>query len=119
MKIKTTKTNLSEHITVPGSKSHTIRALLLASLAEGVSKIHNPLPSADCLSTSKAIPLIGAEVELGKDTWTVRGAGVKVHLPDNVVDVGNSGSLLYFMSPIAATFDGWSIFTGGLKGPTS
>lgn len=112
MKIKTTKTNLSGHITVPGSKSHTIRALLLASLADGVSKIHNPLPSADCLSTSKAIPLIGAEVELGKDTWTVRGAGAKVHLPDNVVDVGNSGSLLYFMSPIVATFDGWSIFTG-------
>ena len=60
MKIKAKKTSLSGHIQVPGSKSHTIRALLLASLAEGTSRIHNPLPSADCISTSKAVPLVGA-----------------------------------------------------------
>lgn len=118
MKIKAFKNELSGHIQVPGSKSHTIRALILASLAEGTSHISNPLPSADCLSTSKAIPLIGAELEndlatMEKDkVWTVKGAGNKVHLPTNVIDVGNSGSLLYFLSPIAATFDGWSIFTG-------
>ncbi|MDO4507302.1 MAG: 3-phosphoshikimate 1-carboxyvinyltransferase [Spirochaetales bacterium] len=118
MKIKAGKSKLSGHIQVPGSKSHTIRALLLASLAEGTSHISNPLPSADCLSTSKAIPLIGAELENNLATmendkvWTVKGAGNKVHLPTNVIDVGNSGSLLYFLSPIAATFEGWSIFTG-------
>ena len=115
MKIKAFKNELSGHIQVPGSKSHTIRAL---TLAEGTSHISNPLPSADCLSTSKAIPLIGAELEndlatMEKDkVWTVKGAGNKVHLPTNVIDVGNSGSLLYFLSPIAATFEGWSIFTG-------
>lgn len=118
MKIKAFKNELSGHIQVPGSKSHTIRALILASLAEGTSHISNPLSSADCLSTSKAIPLIGAELEndlatMEKDkVWTVKGAGNKVHLPTNVIDVGNSGSLLYFLSPIAATFEGWSIFTG-------
>ena len=41
MKIKAKKTSLSGHIQVPGSKSHTIRALLLASLAEGTSRIAN------------------------------------------------------------------------------
>ncbi|WP_407398201.1 3-phosphoshikimate 1-carboxyvinyltransferase [Treponema sp.] len=118
MKINAFKNSLSGHIQVPGSKSHTIRALLLASLAEGTSHISNPLPSADCLSTSKAIPLIGSELENDLATmendkvWTVKGAGNKVHLPTNVIDVGNSGSLLYFLSPIAATFEGWSIFTG-------
>lgn len=118
MKIKTNRSRLSGHIQVPGSKSHTIRALLLASLAEGTSHISNPLPSADCLSTSKAIPLIGAKLENDLETmendkvWTVKGAGKNAHLPSNVVDVGNSGSLLYFLSPIAATFKGWSIFTG-------
>lgn len=118
MKIKASKNTLSGHIQVPGSKSHTIRALLLASLAEGTSNISNPLPSADCLSTSRAIPLIGAELEndpakLEEDkVWVVKGAGSKVHLPSNVIDVGNSGSLLYFLSPITATFEGWSIFTG-------
>lgn len=118
MKIKAQKNTLSGHVQVPGSKSHTIRALLLASLAEGTSHISNPLPSADCLSTSKAIPLIGAELENNLATmendkvWTVKGAGKNAHLPTNIVDVGNSGSLLYFLSPIAATFNGWSIFTG-------
>ncbi len=98
---------------MPGSKSHTIRALLLASLAEGVSHIANPLPSADCLSTGKALPLIGAGIDFSEpERWTVQGAGKRIHLPDNVVDVGNSGSLLYFLSPIAATFEGWSVFTG-------
>jgi len=111
--------SLSGHITVPGSKSHTIRALLLAALADGKSSIHNPLPSADCLSTAAAIPLMGSSVELNLTTegkpgsdWIVDGAGNNLHLPTDVVNVGNSGSLLYFLSPVAATLDGWSVFTG-------
>ena len=114
MKILAKKNTLSGIIVVPGSKSHTIRALILASLAEGVSHISNPLPSADCLSASKAIQEIGAKVDFDNENniWTVTGAGKNVHLPSNVVDVGNSGSVLYFFTPICATFEGWSIFTG-------
>ena len=114
MKILAKKNTLSGIIVVPGSKSHTIRALILASLAEGVSHISNPLPSADCLSASKAIQEIGASVEFDNQNniWTVTGAGKNAHLPSNVVDVGNSGSVLYFFTPICATFEGWSIFTG-------
>ncbi len=91
----------------------------MATLAEGTSTIHNPLPSADCLSTAAAVPLIGAEVNLNLETedksgndWVVKGAGKNLHLPEDVVNVGNSGSLLYFLSPVAATLDGWSVFTG-------
>ena len=114
MKILAKKNSLSGNIVVPGSKSHTIRALILASLAEGVSHISNPLPSADCLSASKAIQEIGAKVDFDNENniWTVTGAGKNVHLPSNVVNVGNSGSVLYFFTPICATFEGWSIFTG-------
>ena len=81
------KRNLSGSITVPGSKSHTIRALLLAALADGTSHIFNPLPSADCLSASRAIPLIGADFHSADSVWTVSGAGKCAHLPDDVVDV--------------------------------
>ena len=110
----TAESSLSGSISVPGSKSHTIRACLLAALAEGTSYIRNPLPSADCLSASRCIKEIGAQVEMTADNslWTIQGAGKNVHLPSNVVDVGNSGSVLYFLTPIAATFPGWSIFTG-------
>lgn len=112
MDIKSSKAEISGHITVPGSKSHTIRALILASLAEGVSIIHNPLPSADCKSAANAIEKLGAKVEFFDDYWKVYGAGSKIHLPSDVIDVGNSGSTLYFLAPVAATFAGWSIFTG-------
>jgi 3-phosphoshikimate 1-carboxyvinyltransferase len=115
MDIISRKTVLQGNIRVPGSKSHTIRALLFASLANGTSHISNPLSSADCLSAGSVVPLIGAKVDYGGDTdavWTVEGAGENVHLPDDVINAGDSGSLLYFMAPIAATFSGWSIFTG-------
>ncbi len=113
MKITSSAHSLSGHITVPGSKSHTIRALILSALADGVSKIYNPLPSADCLSAAEAIPLLGAKVDFsGGNYWSVTGAGKGIHLPTDVVNVGNSGSLLYFLSPICATFEGTSIFTG-------
>ena len=119
MYIVAKKSRLFGSICVPGSKSHTIRALLLAALAEGASRIKNPLPSADCLSAAAAVPLIGAEVDLSPGAegepgteWVVRGAGAGAHLPDDVVDVGNSGSLLYFLSPICATFAPANVFTG-------
>lgn len=113
MKIESQKAKLSGAIRVPGSKSHTIRALLFSSLAEGTSHIRNPLGGADCISSSKAVPLFGAKVDISNpNDWIVVGAGKNAHLPDDVVNVGNSGSLLYFMSPVAATFEGWTVFTG-------
>ena len=113
MNVESKKGRLFGHIQVPGSKSHTIRALLFASIAEGTSHIRNPLGGEDCVSASKAIKLFGAEVDTSNTSeWIVRGAGHNAHLPQDVVNVGNSGSLLYFMAPIASTFKGWSIFTG-------
>ncbi|NLK35675.1 MAG: hypothetical protein GX301_09605 [Gracilibacteraceae bacterium] len=44
------KSSLHGEIVVPGSKSHTIRAVLLAAMAEGKSVINNPLTSDDGLS---------------------------------------------------------------------
>ena len=125
MKISSQKSKLSGRVSVPGSKSHTIRALILASLAEGTSHIKNPLPSNDCLSTVQAVKQIGAEVSLPEGqsatsgtaasspaVWTVRGAGKNLHLPDSVIDVGNSGSLMYFLCPVLSTLAGECTFTG-------
>lgn len=99
-------------VCVPGSKSHTIRALIFASLAEGVSFITNPLPSADALSCVHALQEFGAQVSIEDSIWSVCGAGKNFHLPSNVVDVGNSGSVLYFLTPLAATLEGYTVFTG-------
>lgn len=114
MKIQAQKSKLAGTITVPGSKSHTIRALILATMADGVSHISNPLPSNDCLSTVKAIKQIGSEVdtESEKNMWIVKGAGKNLHLPENQIDVGNSGSLMYFLCPVLSTLPGECTFTG-------
>lgn len=115
MKIESKKSELSGHITVPGSKSHTIRSLILATLADGVSHISNPLPSNDCLSTVKAAKQIGAEIDFGKKNngvWTVKGAGQNLHLPKEKINVDNSGSLMYFLCPVLSTFAGDCTFTG-------
>lgn len=113
MKAVAKKSVLSGHITVPGSKSHTIRALILAAMADGTSHISNPLPSNDCLSTAAAVRKVGAEVDFGDDSvWTVRGAGKNLHLPEEQIDVGNSGSLMYFLCPVLSTLPGQCTFTG-------
>ncbi|MCR4580076.1 MAG: 3-phosphoshikimate 1-carboxyvinyltransferase [Treponema sp.] len=112
MKATAKKSKLSGHITVPGSKSHTIRALILASMAEGTSHISNPLPSNDCLSTVGAVKQVGGEVVMDGNVWTVKGAGKNLHLPSDKIDVGNSGSLMYFLCPVLSTLAGQCTFTG-------
>ncbi len=50
MKLIVRKSHLKGTVTIPGSKSHTIRAVAIASLAKGQSAIHNPLTSSDTQS---------------------------------------------------------------------
>lgn len=112
MKVVSKKSVLSGHVAVPGSKSHTIRSLILAALADGVSHISNPLEGKDSYSTAEALKKIGADITVKGKVWTVQGAGANIHLPDSPIDVGNSGSLMYFLAPILATLDGDCTFTG-------
>ncbi len=112
MKVISQKRQLSGSLTVPGSKSHTIRAGIFAALASGTSIIRNPLPSADCLSCMDVIRAFGATVLIESGIWKVTAPEGGLRLPSQVVDVGDSGSVLYFMTPIAATLPGWSVLTG-------
>ncbi|MCI8516056.1 MAG: 3-phosphoshikimate 1-carboxyvinyltransferase [Hungatella sp.] len=106
---------LKGHAMVPGSKSHTIRAILLAAMAEGTSRIHNPLPSLDCKSAMKAAELFGAQTNMEDRVWTVTGTGGKIKVPDNYLDCGNSGSVAYFAAPMAALCDGYTFITGDVQ----
>lgn len=112
MKVISRKGRLSGSMTVPGSKSHTVRAGIFAALASGTSIIRNPLPSADCLSCMDVIKAFGAEVKIESGVWKVTAPAKGLQLPSRVVDVGDSGSVLYFMTPIAATLPGWTVMTG-------
>ena len=112
MQVFAKKAELSGSIEVPGSKSHTIRACLFAAMAEGTSFIRNPLEGEDCLSALKAVEAFGARTGRSRGLWIVTAPRGGLKLPEQVIDVGNSGSLLYFMTPIAATLSGWTFITG-------
>lgn len=83
-------------ITVPGDKSLTQRALILASLAEGESRLSGLLFGGDAASTAGALRALGADIgELPADgsEIVVRGAGLAgLREPAGVLDLGNSGT---------------------------
>ena len=111
MKFRIKPSKIQGSVQVPASKSHTIRALVIASMANGVSLIRNPLESLDTISCLKAVEAFGARVEKKKD-WRVHGVGGDLQVPVDVIDVGNSGTTLYFMLTIASLCPGWSVLTG-------
>jgi 3-phosphoshikimate 1-carboxyvinyltransferase len=106
------KSVLSGEVVVPASKSHTIRALTLATLARGKSAISNPLDSADTRSCVGACRALGAEIHAEGETWTVQGAAGRLRVAENIIDVQNSGTTLYTALGMAALVDGWNVLTG-------
>ena len=75
----------------PGSKSQTIRALVVASLAVGESRLEGALESDDTRFAREALRALGAEIDAGADPWTVRGAEGRLRLPQRDLDAGASG----------------------------
>ncbi len=104
---------LRGEVTIPGSKSHTIRAVAIASLAEGESAIRAPLESNDTRAAVEAYRALGAEIETEKGLWRVRGTGGGIGVPENVIDVRNSGvTLRTAMGTCALLRDGMAVLTG-------
>ncbi len=112
MKAYVSKKNLSGSISVPGSKSHTIRAVTIATLAEGKSIIKNPLPSADGVAALKAAELFGSKYTIEENRWIVEGVGSNLKVPNDIVDIDNSGTALYFMTALASLLPEWSVLSG-------
>ncbi len=102
---------LQGQVIIPGSKSHTIRALVCALLADGTSTIQQPLDSSDTRSCVRMIRHFGAYVEEHEHEWIVKSNGIP-QVPDDVVDVGNSGTSLYFGIGVASLVNGITVFTG-------
>src|SRR2546430_10197064 len=88
-------------VTLPGSKSMTNRALVLAALADGPSAITRPLRARDTLLMAGALAALGTGIDTGAapGTWRVT-PGRPAN--DARVDVGNAGTVLRFVPPVAA-----------------
>lgn len=109
------RASLHGSLSVPGSKSSTIRAVLFGMLADGTTVIHNPLLSKDGLAALKAARDFGAKVVEDDDanTWTVTGLNGKPRVPENVLDTMNSGTTTSFVTGMCTLLtDGWAVITG-------
>ncbi len=95
MKLIVRKSRLKGTVVIPGSKSHTIRAVAIASLAAGQSLIRNPLDSSDTQAAVACYRALGAEIDTSDPKlWKVTGTGGEITTPPEVIDVGNSGTTL-------------------------
>jgi 3-phosphoshikimate 1-carboxyvinyltransferase len=102
MKWRVLPSKLSGVIDVPPSKSHTIRALLVATLSGGASKIIRPLISGDGASAINAAKSMGAKVEEKGDTLLITGIGNNFDLGTDDLDMGNSGTSTNLFASAAA-----------------
>jgi 3-phosphoshikimate 1-carboxyvinyltransferase len=105
---------LNGRVRVPGDKSMSHRALILASLAIGRSQIRGLLEGEDVLCTGAAMRALGAAVERGKDgVWTVDGVGIGgLGEPEDMLDFGNSGTGARLVMGLVAAHPVTAFFTG-------
>lgn len=87
---------------MPGDKSISHRAAMLAALATGESTIEGFLTSEDCLNTLGAVQALGAGVARNGTTITVTGTGGVFTKPADVLDMGNSGTSIRLMAGLLA-----------------
>ena len=100
------KSILDGSISIPTSKSQTMRAILFASLAKGKSKIKNFLSSPDTLAMIDGCKKFKAKIEIIGNEIHIEGVNQKIDLlDDQTLDVKNSGIALRFLSSIYALDD--------------
>lgn len=105
---------VSAILTIPGSKSVTNRALILSALAKTPSRLHKPLRSRDTELMAQGLRALGVRIEESRDSngdeiWTVIPA--QLFGPASI-DVGNAGTVMRFLPPLAALARGLINFDG-------
>ncbi|MDQ6957533.1 MAG: 3-phosphoshikimate 1-carboxyvinyltransferase [Mariprofundaceae bacterium] len=110
------KRSLSGEVIVPGDKSISHRAMILASLAGGISEIHGFLPGEDNLATLHMFEQMGIRMEwLNEAKTDLRIHGAELYglkQPQSVLDAGNSGTCARLMTGVLAGQPFTSTVTG-------
>ena len=111
-KIVVTRSLLNGNVTCPPSKSYTHRAIFISSLANGNSHIINPLISRDTIATIDACRQLGVGIKITDKRLIVSGKDT-LKVPDNVINVENSGTTMRFVTAISSLLsDGYVVITG-------
>lgn len=114
MKITPINHTLNATVRVPGSKSLTNRALLIASLANGTTHLTNALFSDDSRYFAKALQTLGFDVQLDEENFsmTVTGLGGKIPAKKAELFIGNAGTAARFLSAFLTLGNGEYILDG-------
>lgn len=96
-------------VRLPGSKSMTNRALVLAALADGPGVLHHPLRARDTALMANGLRALGTQIAEEADAWRVTPGRLT---GECTVDVGNAGTVMRFLPPIACLADGPVHFDG-------
>jgi 3-phosphoshikimate 1-carboxyvinyltransferase len=106
------RSQLCGKIRCPASKSYTHRAIAIASVADGISTIRNPLLARDTLATVYACKALGVEIHYENDILSIKGRD-RLEVPQNVIDAENSGTTIRIIAAISSlTSGGFTILTG-------
>lgn len=98
---------------MPGDKSISHRAAMVAALANGVSQIENYATAADCAATLLCLRQLGVEIEKDGNGLTVHGVGANgLRRPAVALDCANSGTTMRLMAGILAGQSFESVLTG-------
>jgi 3-phosphoshikimate 1-carboxyvinyltransferase len=103
---------VAARVRIPGSKSITHRALLMAAMADGESEILNPLRAEDTLLTSNALEQLGVGIEWKEDGVTVRPPAKRWSQPAGPILLGNSGTSMRLLTAVAASGEGTFLLDG-------
>ncbi len=105
---------LAGDVAVPGDKSISHRALMFASLAIGQTRIEGLLEGEDVRRTAAAMRALGADVVRDSPgMWHVAGVGIGgLAEPEDVLDMGNSGTAARLLTGLLATHPIFSVITG-------
>ena len=97
---------------MPGSKSYTQRALVLAALAEGKSILHNPLVAEDTSHLIAALRLLGTDVLSRDGDLLVTGTGGRLADPGREIYLGNNGTAMRILTGLVSIGRGAFTLTG-------
>jgi 3-phosphoshikimate 1-carboxyvinyltransferase len=100
-------------LTIPGSKSVTNRALILAAIADSPSRLRRPLHSRDTELMIKGLKALGVKIDVSdtNPNGDIEITPAPLFGPANI-DVGNAGTVMRFLLPIAALANGLVHFDG-------
>jgi 3-phosphoshikimate 1-carboxyvinyltransferase len=104
---------LSGTAAIPGDKSISHRALMFGALAVGQTRITGLLEGEDVLRTAAAMRALGATITRDGADWLLAGRGIGgLTAPDDILDMGNSGTAARLLAGILSTHDFCSVLTG-------